>query len=98
MKNRSCAILAFAVLAFAGCSKAEELNSNPDSALQIESVGGVSQYVLMQAQPASKAVIDGNTLPGSEAAQDIGIFVTAQDGSAYDGHDRKAILSASSQG
>ena len=88
MRNRSYTILALAVLAFAGCSKVEELNNNPDSALQIESVGGVSQYALMQAQPASKAVIDGNTLPGSEATQGIGIFVTAQDGSAYDGHDK----------
>lgn len=50
MRNRSYAILALAALAFAGCSKAEEFNCNPDSALQIESVGGVSQYALMQAQ------------------------------------------------
>ncbi|MCQ2051575.1 MAG: fimbrillin family protein [Bacteroidaceae bacterium] len=82
------ATILLAALAFAGCSKVEEFNCNPDSALQIESVGGVSQYALMQAQPASKAVIDGNELPGSEAAQGIGIFVTAQDGSAYDGHDK----------
>ena len=82
------ATILFAALSVIGCSKVEELNSNPDSALQIESVGGVSQYALMQAQPASKAVIDGNTLPGSEAAQGIGIFVTASDGSAYDGHDK----------
>ena len=75
MRNRSYTILALAALAFAGCSKVEELNNNPDSALTIESVSGVSQYVLMQAQPASKAVIDGNTLPGSEADQGIGYGV-----------------------
>lgn len=32
MRNRSYAILALAALAFAGCSKAEEFNCNPDSA------------------------------------------------------------------
>ena len=85
MRNRSYAILALAALAFAGCNKVEDFNCNPDNALQIESVGGVSQYALMQAQPAGKAVIDDNTLPGSEATQGIGIFVTAQDGSAYMG-------------
>ena len=76
------ATILIAALSVIGCNKVEDFNSNPDNALQIESVGGVSQYALMQ----SKAVIEGNTLlPGSEAAQGIGIFVTAKDGSAYDG-------------
>lgn len=47
MRNRSYTILALAALAFAGCSKVEEFNCNPDSALQIESVGGVSQYAVL---------------------------------------------------
>ena len=77
------AIILFAVLAFVGCSKTEEFQHNPDSALQIESVSGISPFTL-----TTKAVITGNTLPDSEAATGIGIFVTASDGSAYDGHNK----------
>ncbi|MCQ2051573.1 MAG: hypothetical protein MJY74_05155 [Bacteroidaceae bacterium] len=47
MRNRSYTILALAALAFVGCSKVEELNSNSDNSLQIESVGGVSQYAVL---------------------------------------------------
>ena len=75
-----------AVLALASCSKAEEFQTNSDSALQIESVSGISTFALMQ-EPASKAVITGDSLPGDEATKGIGLFVTAEDGSAYDGHD-----------
>ena len=77
------AIILFAVLAFVGCSKTEEFQHNPDSALQIESVSGISPFAL-----TTKAVITGNTLPDSDAATGIGIFVTASDGSAYDGHNK----------
>ena len=77
------AIILLAVLAFVGCSKSEEFQHNPDSALQIESVGGISPFAL-----TTKAVITGNTLPDSDAATGIGIFVTASDGSAYDGHNK----------
>ena len=80
------AIVLLAALAFAGCSKAEEFQTNSDSALQIESVSGISPFDLMQNQ-ASKAVITGDSLPGDEAAKGIGLFVTADDGGAYDGHD-----------
>ncbi|MCQ2173067.1 MAG: fimbrillin family protein [Bacteroidales bacterium] len=77
------AIILLAVLAFVGCSKSEEFQHNPDSALQIESVSGISPFAL-----TTKAVITGNTLPDSDAATGIGIFVTASDGSAYDGHNK----------
>ena len=77
------AIILLAVLAFVGCSKSEEFQHNPDSALQIESVSGILPFAL-----TTKAVITGNTLPDSDAATGIGIFVTASDGSAYDGHDK----------
>ena len=77
------AIILFAVLAFVGCSKTEEFQHNPDSALQIESVSGISPFAL-----TTKAVITGNTLPDSDAATGIGIFVTASDGGAYDGHNK----------
>ena len=77
------AIILLAVLAFVGCSKSEEFQHNPDSALQIESVSGISPFAL-----TTKAVITGNTLPDSEAATGIGIFVTASDGGAYDGHNK----------
>ena len=77
------AIILLAALAFVGCSKSEEFQYNPDSALQIESVSGISPFAL-----TTKAVITGNTLPGSDAATGIGIFVTASDGSAYDGHNK----------
>ena len=80
------AIILLAALAFAGCSKTEEFEHNPDNALQIESVSGISPFDLMQNQ-ASKAVITGNSLPGDEAAKGIGLFVTASNGGAYDGHD-----------
>ena len=80
------AIVLLAALAFAGCSKTEELQYNSDSALQIESVSGISPFDLMQNQ-ASKAVITGDSLPGDEAAKGIGLFVTAANGGAYDGHD-----------
>ena len=77
------AIILLAVLTFVGCSKSEEFQHNPDSALQIESVSGISPFAL-----TTKAVITGNTLPDSDAATGIGIFVTASDGGAYDGHDK----------
>ena len=76
------AIILLAALAFAGCSKVEEFNSNPDSALMIESVRGISSYKLM-----SKAVITGESLPDDESTKGIGLFVTASDGGAYDGKD-----------
>ena len=79
-------VISFAALAFAGCSKTDEFQHNPDSALQIESVSGISPFALMQNQ-ASKTVITGNSLPDDEAAKGIGLFVTADDGGAYDGHD-----------
>ena len=78
------AIILLAAIALAGCSKTEEFEHNPDNALQIESVSGISPFALMQ-EPASKAVITGETLPGGEASKGIGLFVTASDGSAYDG-------------
>ena len=81
------AIILLAAFALAGCSKTEELQYNPDSALQIESVSGISPFALMQ-EPPGRAVITGNTLPDSEAATGIGIFVTASDGSAYDSHNK----------
>ena len=77
------AIILFAALSLVGCSKTEEFQYNPDSALQIESVSGISPFAL-----TTKAVITGNTLPDSEAATGIGIFVTASDGGAYDGHNK----------
>ena len=70
-----------AVLALASCSKAAEFQYNPDSALQIESVSGISPFAL-----TTKAVITGNTLPDSDAAIGVGIFVTASNGGAYDGY------------
>ena len=79
-------VISFAALAFAGCSKTDEFQTNPDSALQIESVSGISTFALMQ-EPTSKAVITGKTLPGDEAAKGIGLFVTASDGTAYDLHN-----------
>ena len=79
-------VIICAALALAGCSKTEEFQYNPDSMLQIASVSGISPFGLMQ-EPASKAVITGDSLPGDEAAKGIGLFVTAEDGSAYDGHD-----------
>ena len=78
------AIILLAALALAGCSKTEELQYNPDSALQIESVGGISPFALMQ-EPSGRAVITGETLPGEEATKGIGLYVTATDGTAYDG-------------
>lgn len=77
-------IILLAALAFAGCSKTEEFEHNPDNALQIESVSGISPFALMQ-EPASKAVITGETLPAEEASKGIGLFVTATDGGDYDG-------------
>ena len=79
-------LVVIAALSLASCSKTDEFQHNPDSALQIESVSGISPFALMQ-EPASKAVITGDSLPGDEAAKGIGLFVTAEDGSAYDGHD-----------
>ena len=79
-------LVALAALALASCSKTEEFKYNSDSALQIESVSGISPFAMMQ-EPASKAVITGDSLPGDEAAKGIGLFVTADDGGAYDGHD-----------
>ena len=79
-------VISFVALALAGCSKTEEFQTNSDSALQIESVSGISPFDLMQNQ-ASKAVITGESLPSDEAAKGIGLFVTADDGGAYDGHD-----------
>ena len=78
------AVILLAALSLAGCSKTDEFQYNPDSALQIESVSGISPFSLMQ-EPASKAVISGETLPGDEAAKGIGLFVTATGGGAYDG-------------
>ena len=83
-KYSKSAIFFLVALSLAGCSKAEEFQYNPDSALQIESVSGISPFALMQ-EPASKAVISGETLPSEEAGKGIGLFVTASDGSAYDG-------------
>ena len=82
-KYSKSAIILLAALALIGCSKAEEFQYDPDSALQIESVSGISPFALMQ-EPASKAVITGETLPGDEATKGIGLFVTAQGGGAYD--------------
>ena len=76
-------LVVIAALVLASCSKTEEFQHNPDSALQIESVSGISPFAL-----TTKAVITGNTLPDSDTATDIGIFVTASDGSAYDGHNK----------
>ena len=78
------AVILLAALSLAGCSKTDEFQYNPDSALQIESVSGISPFSLMQ-EPASKAVISGETLPVDEAAKGIGLFVTASNGGAYDG-------------
>ena len=78
------AIILVAVLAFTGCNKTEEFQYNYESALQIESVSNISPFTLMQ-ELASKAVITGETLPTDEANKGIGLFVTAADGSAYDG-------------
>ena len=78
-------MLTLAALSLVGCSKTEELQYNPDSALQIESVSGISPFALMQ-EPSGRAVITGEILPGDEATKGIGIFVTASDGSAYDSH------------
>ena len=83
-KYSKSAIILLAALSLASCSKTEEFQYNPDSALQIESVSGISPFALMQ-EPASKAVITGETLPGDEAAKGIGLFVTASNGSVYDG-------------
>ena len=80
------AIILLAALSLVGCSKTEEFQNNPDSALQIESVRGISPFAMMQ-EPASKAVISGETLPSEEAGKGIGLFVTASDGGAYDGKD-----------
>ena len=77
------AIILLAALSLTGCSKTEEFEHNPDNALQIESVSGISPFALMQ-EPASKAVITGETLPSEEAGNGIGLFVTATDGTAYD--------------
>ena len=76
-------LVVIAALSLASCSKTDEFQHNPDSALQIESVSGISPFAL-----TTKAVITGNSLPDSEAATGIGIFVTASDGSAYDGHNK----------
>ena len=76
-------LVVIAALSLASCSKTDEFQHNPDSALQIESVSGISPFAL-----TTKAVITGNTLPDSDAATGIGIFVTASDGGAYDGHDK----------
>ena len=76
------AIILLAAITLVGCSKTDEFQHNPDSALQIESVSGISPFAL-----TTKAVITSNTLPDSDAATGIGIFVTASDGSAYDGHN-----------
>ena len=82
---KSSSVIICVALALAGCSKTEEFYDNPDSALQIESVSGISPFALMQ-ETASKAVITGNTLPDSVVAVGVGIFVTESDGGAYDGH------------
>ena len=78
-------LVVIAALVLASCTKTDEFQHNPDSALQIESVSGISPFALMQNQ-ASKAVITGDSLPGDEAAKGIGLFVTATGGGAYDGH------------
>ena len=76
-------LVVIAALVLASCTKTDEFQHNPDSALQIESVSGISPFAM-----TTKSVITGNTLPDSEAATGIGIFVTASDGSAYDGHNK----------
>ena len=78
------AIILLAALSLAGCSKTEEFRHNAANALEIASVRGISPFVPMQ-EPASKAVITGETLSGDEASKGIGLFVTATDGTAYDG-------------
>ena len=78
---------ALILLTISSCSKTEEFQHNTDSALQIESVSGISPFSLMQ-EPTTKAVITGDSLPGDEAAKGIGLFVTATGGGAYDGHDK----------
>ena len=75
-------LVVLAALVLASCSKTAEFQHNPDSALEIESVSGISPFAL-----TTKAVITGESLPGEEATKGIGLFVTAEDGSAYDGHD-----------
>ena len=80
-------LVVIAALALASCATTDEFKYNPDSALQIESLSGISPFAMMQ-EPASKAVITGDSLPGDEAAKGIGLFVTAADGSAYAGHDK----------
>ena len=77
-------IILLAALALTSCSKTEEFRHNAANALEITSVSGISPFALMQ-EPASKAVITGETLPGDEATKGIGLFVTATDGTAYDG-------------
>ena len=74
------AIVLICAVSLASCSKTEEFNSNPDGALEIASVSGISSYKLM-----SKAVITDDTLPEDEYAKGIGLFVKAADGGAYDG-------------
>ncbi|MCQ2154534.1 MAG: fimbrillin family protein [Bacteroidales bacterium] len=74
------AVILLAALAFVGCSKTEEFQNNSDSALEIASVSGILSYT-----PMSKAVITGDSLPDTESAKGIGLFVTAADGGAYDG-------------
>ena len=78
------AIILLAALSLASCSKTEEFRHNAANALEITSVSGISPFALMQ-EPASKAVISGETLPSEEAGNGIGLFVTATDGTAYDG-------------
>lgn len=77
------AIILLAVLALASCSKTDEVQYNPDDALQIESVSGISPFSL-----TTKSVITEGTLPSEEASKGIGLFVTASDGGKYDGHDK----------
>ncbi|MDO4949531.1 MAG: fimbrillin family protein [Bacteroidales bacterium] len=81
-------LILLAVLALAGCAKTDELQYNADSTLEIASVSGISPFALMNAYPQTKAVIEGETLPSDEAAKGIGLFVTAKDGVAYDGHEQ----------
>lgn len=83
-KYSKSAIILLAALSLAGCSKTEEFRHNAANALEIASVRGISPFVLMQ-EPESKAVITGETLPGDEASKGIGLFVTATEGTAYDG-------------
>ena len=83
-KYSKSAIILLAALALTGCSKTEEFRHNAANALEITSVSGISPFALMQ-EPASKAVITGETLPGDEATKGIGLFVTAQGGGTYDG-------------